>query len=241
MVKATGDAFVDCEFPSDTITKDKNNEEETGQKDNASVDDSTEINWESKLTEDDFIKDDKGNKFVPLKSLERLARQKGWIAQDVKIVKAPSIGDLMAVVEFRIEWTDGTVTVGCGDAHKQNCNDAFRLFITSMAETRAYCRALRRGLGITTCSYEEIATERKPDELEDLYKATEAQIQAVARLLAQNKLNFLDVLNEFGYKEVIDIPDLTSSQATQFIGWLQSAKARKMAKKIKDTQTKKDK
>ena len=192
-----------------------------------------QINWEDQLIEDEIIRDEDGNTYVPLKALERLARLKGWTTQWVNVVKFPTTSDMLAVVQYSITWADGTTSCGCGDAHLANCDNNFALYLTSMAETRAYARTLRRGLGISICSREEVSIEKTADDLGDLVPCTDDQMMLIKRLIEERGKTFLELMIETGHEEIEDISELTKGQATKLLKWLQSNKNNKAAKKNK--------
>ncbi len=193
------------------------------------------IDFESMLLDDELIDDDKGGKYIPLVALERLARIKGIHRITPIIVSAPTLSNLMAVVQVEIEWADGTITGGCGDAHVENVDGNFAGYLTSMAETRAKARALRAGLGITICSREEVAETKTRDDLGNLKDISAAQITLINKLLNENEMNLEDISDKFPekFKDITTVEDLTQSQALGLIKWLQTGKPRKPAKKNK--------
>ena len=193
----------------------------------------TLINWESKLDENDIYTDDDGNKFVPLASLEKLAALKGWKSQDCQINPIVINGFLYITAKYTVIWNDGTQSVGCGDAHRKNCEGNFALYLTTMAETRAYARALRRGLNISICAKEEIANDKTVEDLDDMTASSLAQVELIEKLLHENQMSFYDIVKEKNLDNVDSVSDLSLGQAAKFIKWLQDKKRRKIAKKNK--------
>lgn len=194
------------------------------------------VDWESKLEEGEVETDDKGNQFIPIKALERLSRLKGWKRQcptttDIKVIN----DNIVVFMRYEIEWNDGTISAGCADAHKGNVDGDFALYLTAIAETRAKARALRSGLGISICSKEEIATDKTVENLDDLKNASQAQIKLINKILDENDMTFYGVKEQFPdqFKNIDAPEDLTQSQATGVIGWLQKSKQRKPFKKNK--------
>lgn len=192
-------------------------------KEEVSETETVRVNWQDLLTEDEIIERD-GNRFIPLAALERVARIKGVRSQHAHIAKAPSIGDLIAVVNFTIYWEDGTSSTGSGDAHAGNTPGDFGLYLTSMAETRAYARALRRGLGITICSAEEVAEDKTIEDLDDLKSCSSGQVDLINRLLEKKEMTFFEVTQSHSIEGVEEVDDLTVGQAKKFLKWLQSGK-----------------
>ncbi len=193
------------------------------------------VDFESMLFEDELMNDSDGGSFIPLAALERLARIKGIHRITPVIVSPPHLLNLMAVVQVEIEWADGTITGGCGDAHAENVDGDFASYLTSMAETRAKARALRAGLGITICSREEVAETKTREDLGNLKNISAAQVTLISKLLAENEMNLQEVSDKFPdkFKNITTVEDLTQSQALGMIKWLQTGKQRKSAKKNK--------
>lgn len=198
------------------------------------------VDYQSMLTEDELIDDNNGGHYVPLRALERLARIKGIERVTPIINRAPSILDMIAVVQIEIKWKDGTISSGCGDAHVANVEGDYALYLTSMAETRARARALRSGLGITICSQEEIAPGKTRKDLGDLKSISAAQITLINKLLIENEMSLETLAEKFPkqFENIITVEDLTQTEALDFIKWLQTGKPRKPARKNKQKPTK---
>lgn len=63
------------------------------------------------------------------------------------------------IVKYRVKFEDNTVFSAVADAHTHNTDDKFTVFVTTVAETRAENRALRKALGLNTVSDEELTTK----------------------------------------------------------------------------------
>jgi len=64
-----------------------------------------------------------------------------------------------AATVWRIEFEDGSVFGDVADCNEDNTDDAFLAFALATSATRAEARALRKSLGISTASAEEMTTK----------------------------------------------------------------------------------
>jgi hypothetical protein len=191
---------------------------------------SEQINWQDELRDDEIVTDEKnGGTFVLLAGLQRLGRLKGIVSEISDVIKPLTVTDRSVTVKSTITWANGTVSTGLGDAHEANCGSGvFKLYLTPIAESRAFARALRKGLGITMCSKDEIS-DNKAEDLADLEPAQPHQIELINVLCKKTGKTFLEIMQE-NDKGFSDPSELTKGQAIKMIGWLQSNKHRKLAK-----------
>lgn len=185
-----------------------------------------EINYESFLADSDYSKE-KGIRYIPLKALEKLASIKGWTSIDLDVIKPIVTKDLTVTVKCTVTWKDGTRSCGLGDAHTANVEGDYALYLTTVAETRAFARALRKGLRISTCAHEEIAPDKTVEDLDALKGISDAQKNLINRLLSENQMDFMKIVMDFEIQNVQSLDDLNMVQATKLIKWLQSKKGRK--------------
>lgn len=190
-----------------------------------------EVNWQDKLKPEELYKDDKGNEFVYLHGLRRLAAEKGIVAQTCQlntvVLKKPDTGVeypfVQAVVSITFE--DGTTFTDAADAHTYNLTDFVRPYPTTMAKNRAEARALRVALGINLVSKEELGAGEDAAALMS-NEITTAQERVIKNLMKTRGVkNQMDVIkNATAREDVVDISELTNKEAKVAIKWLNSKK-----------------
>lgn len=178
------------------------------------------IDWMSKLTESDTVEKE-GKKTVFLRALQRLAQEAGIKESEVKLDNILSADGTRMFVQavYTARFEDGTSWVGCGDAHKSNTEAPFSNYLTSVAESRAEARCLRKALGIQILAAEEIG-----DAVDTLSKADPQQIRVINDLLSEKKMQLLDavakVIGEDRADRITGTQDLTNREAIKLIEFL---------------------
>lgn len=176
------------------------------------------IDYVNLLTEDE-TKEEDGRKFVFLRGLERLAKERGIAnAMVVRLEPfnvAPGVQGVMCTYQFTF-W-DGGIYHGSADATLQNCESRFGQFLTAMAESRAKARALRTAFGISLCSVEEkadgavvIAGESESSPIDD-HQAT-----AIKFIAKEKGVSEADALSLIG-KKGGEISKLTKKEGRELI------------------------
>jgi len=124
------------------------------------------------------IKVEGDKKFIYLRGLEKLARDrglKGTASRPVPMSAGNNFYGVMCTYTYHFE--DGTYE-GSADATIESCKGDFGKFLTAIAESRAKARALRAAFNISLCSVEE-----KGAALEDFVSAPVSKIGAHQEML----------------------------------------------------------
>lgn len=187
-----------------------------------------EYNKWSVMAEPELIESSKGQKFIKLETLDRLGFLKGYSRRESVLLTAPS-QDTPAVVLCRITWEDGSVTEGLADASSQNCEVGFEKYLVAVAESRAYARALRKGLHINTCSKEEYTPEEggfysSQNTKSGSERITDIQVASIKHLLEKGKLSWSD--SPFGSSGK-ELQNLTAEEGTETMKWIMSIRKKK--------------
>jgi hypothetical protein len=179
-------------------------------------------NWNDKIIKTGcitFSNDGKITEFVLLKELLRLANERGIKTRRVQFhpcnLPAPS-----AACTFEIEWSDGETSVGSGDCWPENSDPAFGAYPYAMAESRAMARAIRFGLNISMCSWEEVSNKTMTNTSKDAKSPiTDSQIKVIAKIADRKKVEIEELLKE-GTRKVTKLEELTTGEASNFIQYL---------------------
>ena len=190
------------------------------------------VDWQSQLLDDEVGKDGR-TEFVYLKGLRRLAKLKGIKSErhpfvNVTVLKKPDGNEYPFVqASYEVEFVDGTTFSDVADAHTYNLEGIFSAYPSAMAANRAEARALRKALGISTVSKEELGAN---DETIGAMKneITTAQVAVIKNLMkTKNIENMMDVLSNATTREdVVDVKELTNSEARAAIKWLNKKKVK---------------
>lgn len=184
------------------------------------------------LLNEDEIKEEDGRKFVYLRGLERLAKERGIANASVVNLQPVSFGSVVGILcTYQYAFWDGAFYHGSADATVKNCEGNFTNFLTAMAESRAKARALRTAFGITLCSVEEkadagavvISGESESSPIED-HQAT-----AIKFLGREKGLSESDIVALIGKK--VEISKLTRKDARDLIAKLNEHSTKKVAAK----------
>jgi hypothetical protein len=108
-------------------------------------------NWEQELNDDEIIENSDGRRIVLLRGLQRLSRLAGIIQSYPKSLSHVAGPDGKGVIQciYMTAWDDNTIFGATADANRLNLNPDFVGYPTTIAESRAEGRALRKALGIT--------------------------------------------------------------------------------------------
>ena len=120
----------------------------------------------AKTTEEDVTKIADSDLIILLSGINYLASLRGFKSVTYKTMAAhPSY----VAVQCSIKWTPNYETLGeeitfegQADASKENTDGISSLFLTAIAENRAFARAVRRFLKINIVSQEELQNEANP-------------------------------------------------------------------------------
>lgn len=155
-----------------------------------------EIDWSSMVREEDMVKI-RGDDFIKLAGLRRLARLRGYLSSTSRVVQPPEYENHRnCTVEHTIQWADGIVDCHAADASWRTINDGFKNFPVAMACNRAEARCIRASLGIEMCSHEEIGPDEGDEDLSG--PSNDQQKSAINMLMARHKVSIEDSIERFG-------------------------------------------
>jgi hypothetical protein len=187
-----------------------------------------ELDWNKMVKKEGVIKIGDQD-YITLNELRRLARLRGYMSSMPNVIQVPEYDNhRQATVQWEIVWKDGTIDGAAADASWKTCNPGFRNFTVAIASNRAEARCIRAGLGIATCSVEEIGPED-----EDLSgPANDQQKSAIIMLLNRNKITTNRILEVFGPDiatrvvdgDVVNLNNLTHQEAVKMMGCLNKYK-----------------
>lgn len=194
--------------------------------------------WEAELRDEDVVENNEGKKIVLLRGLQRLSRLAGIKESypEALFHVVDSSGRGMVQCVYITKWNDGSVFGGTADVNRSNVNEDFAKFPTTIAESRAEGRAIRKALGITLLTAEELdsadgftgATKAENG------KADSAQVAAIEKLIEDLGIEIVDVITQVADgEEIVDLADLTPAQAVEAMRYLNSqrGKSKRAARK----------
>jgi len=192
-----------------------------------------EVDYQDLLEDSEIYRDERGDEFVYIKGLRRLAKMKGVVKEkftpSVAVLKRPDTGAEYPFVQvsYEVEFKDGTVWSDCADAHTFNVTGMFRAYPTAMASVRAEGRALRKALGINMVTKEELGASN--DAIGEMTgEITPAQKTLIKKLVKSKKVTSLrEFFDEVGVKDSAQsVEDLTNSEAKSVISALNKRKVK---------------
>lgn len=191
-------------------------------------------NWFAELHDNEVEKID-GKTVVYLKGLRRLADLAGKVREEVHFGNAfyipmNNINVPFAQVSYRAEFSDGTAWCGVGDAYYGNCEDLGN-YPSSVAESRAEARALRKALGIPNLAKEEIKSgvfEINQTAVEEGINS--AQIALILNLAKKKEIPIIDILKKVSSRSVVELKDLTYSEGQEAGRYVNNYKVKKQYK-----------
>lgn len=200
-------------------------------------------NWEAELRPNEFGKreeDGRESKTVYLRGLQRLAQEAGLKKSNCEIrfiskQESGSVNVMQAI--YTTEFSDGTTWVGAADCSQMNTNVEFLAYPTAVAESRAEARCLRKALGISILSSEEIGLVAGVEQIEaSPTKAIDSQVvKAIEKLCESRSVSVADmldaVLNKDRNGSVFELNELTVEEGQKAMAWLNDQKPSAPAKK----------
>lgn len=207
-----------------------------------------DTDWESQLEPHEKATRKEGDSEIPvvlLKGLQRLARRAGIVQQSVEI-RTPSETMVQAVytAAFVVDPADKdhlAIFVGAADCNTKNTKGVFATYPTAVAESRAEARCLRKALGISTLSSEEIGFRENIGSLEasPTGKADKQLVVAIEKLCESRGFDVARVLEEVitdkaRAASIFELTELTVTEAQAAMSWLNEQKPSKAAVSTKD-------
>lgn len=206
-----------------------------------------DADWESLLEPHEKTIRREGNDEIPvvlLKGLQRLARLAGIVDQSV-FIQTPSDTMVQAVytarfiIDRRIGPESGYATfVGAADCGPRNTKGVYATYPTAVAESRAEARCLRKALGISTLSSEEIGFRENIGSLEasPTGKADKQLVVAIEKLCESRGFDVARVLeaviiDKARAASIFELSELTVTEAQAAMSWLNEQKPAKPSTK----------
>jgi len=204
-----------------------------------------DTDWNAELAGEDTGLRKQGSEeiqVVYLKALQRLARDAGMVSQKCDI-QTPSETMVQAVFSCTFKRKDSSETVtftGCGDCNSKNTSAPYLHFPTSVAEARAESRCLKKALGITLLTSEEIGFHESPVsnfESQPTKPIASSVVAAIEKLCESNGVEqaaLLDkVVTERDSGSIFKLADLTQAEGQAAMKYLNSLKPKKQTAKEK--------
>ena len=177
----------------------------------------------------EWIVERDGKPTLPFEFLVKIAHDEGLQSMDSCILQFPSSDNDHAAVVKGIVMLDGKPFSAHADSSRANTGGKFGLFLIATAETRAYGRALRNGLGITMLCFEEIGDESQPDRTGGERAAYTPAPQGPTPISGAQAVIVRRELDKRGMAEPDDLDEWTSDRAIEYIGSLRDGTVAEVA------------
>lgn len=193
------------------------------------------------IAPEDIKEDDKGNKFVYLRGLEKLAKARGIKKTSSHIMAVEWLSGIICTYTY--EFMDGCEYQGSADATEDNLKGVVLPYKTAMAESRAKARCLRSAFSIANCSVEELVPTENilVSGAGDFNRIGDEQIITAELLSAKAGLELLTVAKKAlaVAQDIKDIRTLTREQGTILVTFLNKCieEQRDKAKKTNGSRT----
>ena len=210
-----------------------------------------ETDWNAELQDGDTAIRRRNDEEIPvvlLKALQRLARAAGIVSQDCRIL-TPSSTMVQAVftATFTRDNVENVTFVGCGDCSANNTTKPYSNFPTSVAESRAEARCLKKALGIEMLASEEIGFSEAIYSFESApSKAIDTSVvAAIEKLCDSHSIELAALLDEVvkdseRNASVFKLNQLTQAEGQAAMQYLNSLKPAKLTAKDKRDARKKE-
>jgi hypothetical protein len=196
--------------------------------------------WESKLDPDELVDkkvEGKTIKTVLLKGLQRLADKAGLTKSRSEFFNFLDHKTQETVIQcvYITEFSDGTTWTGAGDCSSKNTNAPYSNYPTSVAESRAEARCLRKALGIRILSSEEIDVSGTGD-VSPSTKVDSSVVAAIEQLCLNKGMKPVDLLNSIikdkkRANSIFELKQLTVEEGQKAMEHLNSIKDKRKTKK----------
>jgi hypothetical protein len=191
-------------------------------------------NWEDELQDDEVLarnEDGESINVVLLSGLQRLARQAGLIRQRVEL-RTPKDTMVQAIFTnvFHIPAEGEVEFVGTADCTKHNTQGKYLNYPTAVAESRAEARSLRKALGISMLSSEEVGLREGVGALEasPQAKVSSSMVAAIEKLCEDRNIEPVSALNAVLDDErastIFELSELRTDEAQDIMAWLNEQK-----------------
>lgn len=194
-----------------------------------------DTDWKAEFRPEEMVEKKEQGKCVRLRGLQRCANLCGIIESypEMRYIERGGRPGIMQCI-YHVRFNDGTHFAGSADVNEQNVDAKFAAYPSSVAESRAEARALRKALNITDMlAAEEIGTEEGGStgqpEVSAGSKIEPQQIAAITSIIDQMKLTLSPILAEVvtseRLKNIFALEDLTVSEGINMLRVLNEKRA----------------
>lgn len=150
-----------------------------------------DTDWQAELAPEE-LGEENGKPVVYLRGLQRLAEEAGLVWSDCDII-TPSPNLVQCI--YRVRFDDDFQCVGTGDCSAKNTDAPFVNYPTSVAESRAEARALKKALGIRMLAAEEVGMGGGNMDAKPNKPVEESIVVAIDRLCEERGVDKIEVIN----------------------------------------------
>jgi hypothetical protein len=194
-----------------------------------------ETDWKAEFRSEEMVDKGEAGRCVRLRGLQRCANLCGIIESypEIQYIERNGRPGIMQCV-YHVRFADGTHFAGAADVNEQNVDAKFAAYPTSVAESRAEARALRKALNITDMlAAEEVGSQEGGSTGQTdpglTGKIEPQQIAAINAIVEQLKVPLAGVLGEAlpaaRAKNVFALEDLTSAEGVSILRNLNEKRA----------------
>ena len=190
--------------------------------------------WKAEFRPEEMVEKPEG-KCVRLRGLQRCANLCGITESypEIQYIERNGRPGIMQCI-YHVRFSDGTHFAGAADVNEQNVEAKFAAYPTSVAESRAEARALRKALNITDMlAAEEVGSAEGGStgqpEVNMNGKIEPQQVAAINALVEQLKIPIAGVLGEVlppaRAKSVFSLDELTTAEGISILRNLNEKRA----------------
>lgn len=178
-----------------------------------------DTDWFGELKEDEVKQGKNGQVYVPLHALRRLADEAGFLESRIdhhQIIPMENPGSknafsYIAGIVYSVRFDDNTEWTGVADAHPFNCDDEVVPYLSSVAESRAEGRALRKALGIDCLTEDEVSLDASACRMKD--KVDSGQIKLIEKLMKSKEITLKEILKSCSSRDILTLAELSYEEA----------------------------
>jgi len=192
--------------------------------------------WKAEFRPEELVEKGDAGRCVRLRGLQRCANLCGLVKSFPVMTYIEGRNGSPGIMQcvYHVIFNDGTHFAGAGDVNERNIDPKFAAYPTSVAESRAEARALRKALNITDMlAAEEVGSSEGGStgqpETNVNGKIEPQQVAAINAIIDQLKLPIANVLNEVlpsaRAKSVFSLDELTVAEAVSILRNLNEKRA----------------
>ncbi len=195
----------------------------------------TETDWKSEFRPEEMVDKGEAGRCVRLRGLQRCANLCGITESypEIRYIERTGKPGIMQCI-YHVRFNDGTHFAGAADVNEQNIDSKFAAYPTSVAESRAEARALRKALNITDMlAAEEVGSSeggsigQQETNMSGLIEPQ--QVAAIKSIVDQLKISVPALLSEVLTKErsnkVFAFEELTAAEGINILRNLNEKRA----------------